>query len=112
MASSLMERMRGGDGSVRVTHILNPDEMFGKGRLFAENIVPPGASIGLHKHEGDSEAYFFLEGTGEYQDNEVSYAVRAGDLTVVADGDSHGIRNTGAEPLRFIALILFTGGEK
>ena len=56
------EHMRGGQGTVAVKHLLKPDEMLGKGRLFAELTVPPGASVGLHRHEGDVEA---LSGVGE-----------------------------------------------
>lgn len=107
-----MENMRGGKGTAEVVHLLNPDEMKDKGRLFAENILPPGTSIGIHPHHGDTEAYFFLEGTGLYQNNEETFQVKAGDLTVVDDGDLHGIENTGEGPLRFIALILFTGEKK
>lgn len=112
MNTAQMENMRGGEGTVTVTHLLNPDELLGKGRLFAENIIPPGASIGLHKHEGDSEAYYFLEGSGEYRNNDEIFQIKAGDLTVVDDNNSHGIKNTGSVPLKFIALILFTGEKK
>ncbi|WP_230977149.1 cupin domain-containing protein [Proteiniclasticum sediminis] len=112
MKTYLMENMRGGQGTVEVVHLLNPEEMLGKGRLFAENIVPPGASIGLHPHSGDIEAYYFLEGSGMYQNNEEFYPVKAGDLTVVDDQNQHGITNTGDIPLRFIALILYTGEGK
>ena len=56
MVTQQIENMRGGQGTVAVKHLLNPDEMLGKGRLFAQNTVPPGASIGLHRHQGDSEA--------------------------------------------------------
>lgn len=107
-----MENMRGGIGTVEVVHLLNPDEMKDKGRLFAENIMPPGTSIGLHPHYGDTEAYYFLEGTGRYQDNDEFFDVKAGDIAVVDDGDMHGITNTGDGQLRFIALILFTGEKK
>ncbi len=107
-----MENMRGGKGVVEVLHILNPDEMQGKGRLFAENIMPPGTSIGLHAHKGDTEAYYFLEGSGRYQNNDEFFDVKAGDVAVVDDGDVHGIINSGEGPLRFIALILFTGEKK
>jgi mannose-6-phosphate isomerase-like protein (cupin superfamily) len=107
-----MENMRGGKGTVTVKHILNPDEMLGKGRLFAENIVPPGASIGLHPHHGDTEAYYFIEGKGVYYNNDERFEVEAGDLTVVDDNSQHSVENTGEGDMRFIALILFTEEKK
>lgn len=102
------EKMRDGKGVVTVRHLLEPDEMLGKGRLYAHNVVPPGASIGVHRHVGDAEAYYFLAGRGRYTDNDAVYDVAAGDLTFVADGDRHGIENVGDAPLEFIALILYT----
>lgn len=112
MNTQLIDRMRNGNGTVTVKHLLNPDEMLGKGRLFARNAVPPGASIGVHRHEGDSEAYYILSGRGRYTDDGRTFEVQAGDLAVVDDGHLHGIENIGDEPLEFIALILFTGEKK
>ena len=112
MVSQQIEHMRDGQGTVTVKHLLNPDEMLGKGRLFAENTIPPGASIGLHRHEGDVEAYYILQGSGIYHNNDEVFDIKAGDMTVVDDHNLHGIENTGAIPLIFIALILFTGDKK
>jgi mannose-6-phosphate isomerase-like protein (cupin superfamily) len=111
MVHQHIENMRDGKGIVTVKHILNPDEMLGKGRLFAVNTIPAGASIGLHPHEGDIEAYYIVQGSGIYYNNDEKYEVKAGDLTVVDDHNCHGIENTGNEPLVSIALILFTGGK-
>ena len=113
MTTQHNEQMRGGRGTVTVKHLLNPDELLGKGRLFAELTLPPGASIGLHRHEGDSEAFYVLRGTGHYRDNDAAgFAVTAGDVVRVDDHDSHSIENVGDEPLVLIGLILYTGERK
>ena len=44
MVTQQIEKMRGGQGVATVKNLLNPDEMLGKGRLFAQNTLPPGAS--------------------------------------------------------------------
>jgi mannose-6-phosphate isomerase-like protein (cupin superfamily) len=103
------ENMRGGAGTVTLKHLLKPEEMLGKGRLFAEITIPPGASIGLHRHDGNVEIYYFLEGKGRYFNNDEAYEVAAGDLTLVDDHNSHSVENTGSVPLKLIGLILFTG---
>ena len=102
------EQMRGGKGTVTVRHLLKPDEMLGKGRLFAELTIPPGASIGLHEHQGDAEAFYVLQGTGRYQNDDQFFDVSAGDMTLVDDQHCHAIENTGTEPLKLIGLILYT----
>ena len=102
------EHMRGGNGTVTVKHLLKPDEMLGKGRLFAELTLPPGASVGLHRHEGNVEAFYVLQGNGRYQNNDEFFEIATGDLALVDDNDSHGVENTGDIPLKLIGLILFT----
>ena len=84
------------------------DELYGKGRLFNRMIIQPGNSIGEHKHEGDNEIFYFLSGTGTYNDNGTIVEVGPGDVTVCNDGELHGLKNTGNVPLEFIALILFS----
>ena len=49
--------MRGGDGTVKVTHFCGKEELLGKGRFFARITLEPGCSIGEHIHEGDSELF-------------------------------------------------------
>lgn len=103
------EQMYDGKGSVRFHHLLaGPEEMNDKGRLFSHAIVEPGCSIGYHVHENESEIYYILRGTGEYNDNGKTSVVKAGDVTITAAGEGHSIDNIGEEPLEIIALIVFS----
>lgn len=100
--------IRGGNGETEMRKILTgADEMYGKGRMFNEMILAPGNSIGEHAHSGDNEIFYFLSGEGEYNDNGTVVTVRPGDTVVCNDGETHSLKNTGKEPLRFIALILY-----
>lgn len=112
MEKKTFQNKWGGEGEQRVIHILNSDEMHGKARLFADNYLEPGASIGLHAHNGETEAYYFLEGNGIYSNDGDDYEIEAGDVAVVDDQHKHGVRNTGDTPLRFIALILYTNSKR
>ena len=98
----------GGKGEMLITHLLTPKEMLGKCEMFASVKIPVGASLGVHQHVGNNETYYILQGTGLYTDNGKTYTVKAGDTTFCADGDTHGIENTGDEDLIFIALIIAT----
>lgn len=102
------ENKWGGEGVQQVIQILDPEELQGKGRLFTDNILPKGASVGRHDHNGDVEVYYFLEGQGLYESDEGEFPVEAGDVTLVSDQGSHGIKNVGESDLRFIALILYS----
>ena len=84
------------------------DELYGKRRLFNLMVIEPGNSIGEHKHEGDNEIFYFLSGKGQYNDNGTIVEVGPGDTTVCNDGEMHGLVNIGDEPLKLIALILYS----
>ena len=102
--------MRGGEGTVTILAALEPEkgELLGKGRLFSTVILPPGASIGSHKHEGEMEAFLIVSGQGLYTDGDGSEAaVSPGDVTYTPPGQSHSVRNTGDTDLVLAALILF-----
>ncbi len=97
-----------GIGEITVRNLLNgPDEMGGKGRVFGHTTVYPGSAIGYHVHQGDSETYYILSGTGKYNDNGVITTVEAGDVTYTGPGEGHGIEAVGDEPVEMIALILY-----
>ena len=108
MKTDINQNMRGGKGSVAMTHILENKEFYGKGRIFAKVTLKPGCSVGLHKHEGDFEAYFVIKGEGMYNDNGNIYPIHVGDLALCDDGQSHGLENTVTEDLEVVALILYT----
>ncbi len=100
--------IRSGNGDTRMQKLLNgADEMYGKGRMFNLMTLVPGNSIGEHKHEGDNEIFYFLSGTGEYNDNGIVVQVGAGDVAVCNSGEKHSLKNTGSGNLTFIALILY-----
>ena len=105
----IREKFFGGEGHLDSMPLLTGDEFHGKGRTFAVNTLKPGHSIGVHTHKGDFEVYYILKGEGLYHDNGADVRVKAGDVTYVWDGQSHGMINDGAEDLRMIALVLFTG---
>ena len=100
--------IRGGNGDAEMHKILNSEEeLYAKGRLFNHMILAPGRSIGEHTHVGDNEIFYFLKGSGLYNDNGKSVRVFPGNTAICNDGECHGLVNDGDEPLEFIALILF-----
>ena len=63
------EHKFGAPGFITVRNLINsPEELNGKGRVFAHTTVLPGNGIGFHPHYGDSEIYSVVSGKGEYND--------------------------------------------
>ena len=100
------ERLRGGEGAVRFTHLI-PVEPPGRIKLFSEIRLEPGASIGRHRHDGETEYYVFLSGTGVVDDNGNECKVSPGDVTVTGSGGFHSLVNNGGEDLVLYALIIY-----
>jgi len=101
------ENMRGGEGTIIIEHLLTPDELYEKGRLYARVILNPGCSIGNHIHEGEMESYYIITGRGEVSDNGEIVTVDAGDCVLTCSGEEHSIKNLGDDTLELIALIIF-----
>lgn len=101
------EALRGGQGAVTFHEFLAMEEAFGAGRLFSRSVLPAGASIGAHAHEGEFEVYYVLSGTAEVDDDGANVRLNAGDTHVCASGHMHALKNPGPDDLEMIMLILY-----
>lgn len=101
------EKMRGGEGLIKIEHLLSQDEMNDKGRLFAKIRVEPGDSIGFHVHEGESEAFYIVSGEAEMSDNGEIVSLMTGDTILTKAGEGHSVKSVGKDALEMIALILY-----
>jgi mannose-6-phosphate isomerase-like protein (cupin superfamily) len=99
------EKVRGGEGTCKFTY-LAPNETLRNTRLLAQIEIPPGASIGDHPHEGETEFYIILNGSGMVNDDGLQKKVKKGDVMITGNGSVHGIKNTGTGPLVMYAVIV------
>ncbi len=96
--------MRGGKEYVKLQSLCKP--LPEKTRMFSKLTLNPGASIGYHRHEGETELMYVLERHGCVQDDDSFYDVEEGDCTMTASGHSHSIENTGGSTLVLLAVII------
>ncbi|MCL2601448.1 MAG: cupin domain-containing protein [Treponema sp.] len=99
------ERLRDGEGSARMTHLLDASAEK-NARMFAEITLNQGSSIGYHSHNSETEYYFIISGSGVVNDNGKEVQVKQGDSIITGNGASHSIKNTGSVPLVFHAVIV------
>lgn len=104
----VVEKLRGGIGEAVCSYAF----MMGKApegsafQMLASQVLMPGNSVGFHKHTDNEEIYVFLSGQGTFYDNdEKPTQVGPGDMTITTRGQSHGLVNTGNEPLKFLAVV-------
>lgn len=68
--------------------------------------VDPGAQLSYQSHTKRSEIWVTVMGTGEVVLDEQVHKVSPGKVITVPVGAKHRMRNTGAQPLRFIEVQL------
>ncbi|MDR1251019.1 MAG: cupin domain-containing protein [Treponema sp.] len=105
MKSENKEKMRGGAGITTLTYLVDCEKEQNI-RMLAELTLPPGASIGRHNHDSETEYYIILSGSGVLNDNGTDIPVQSGDAMLTGNGASHSISNTGSVPLVFHAIIV------
>ena len=76
----------------------------GRNKIMLGRLIP-GASIGLHTHEGDSETIFFLSGSGKVIYDGTEERVSAGLCHYCPTGHEHTMINDGSEDLVFYAVV-------
>ena len=81
------EQVNGGAGHVLMEALLNEEERGEHCRIFSQVTIEPGCELGYHEHHGENE-------------------IKTGDVTFCKDGDGHGIKNHGTDPIVFVALVL------
>lgn len=107
MARKPLPRCHGGAGELDWTEVLAPADLPGRTLKFVhDDILPPGASVGLHPHAGDEEYYYILSGAGEMEMDGQKHPVAAGDIAAVFPGGSHALANTGADPMRILVFCV------
>ena len=101
---SVREFMRGGKKHVSLTELSTclPGNM----RMFSLLTLIPGASIGYHVHENETEMFYFLEGNGRVMDDDKAYDIGAGDSMATFSGHGHSVENTGDTNLLILAAII------
>jgi len=106
MREETRDKMRGGHGPVKITHLLEPEDFKSHVRLCSKLTLPPGSSIGLHEHEKEDEIYLITHGTGLLEEAGKKSRVNQGDAVVTGNGASHMITNDGPADLEIMAIII------
>ena len=102
----------GGEGRIGFHRLLQAADVRGPWNFVDYAVLPPGASIGRHRHGRNEELYLVLEGEGTMQLDGQSFPVRAGHVVLNRPGGEHGLVNTSQAPLRiFVVEVAVPAGE-
>lgn len=99
MEETLIHRFRDGEKDTAAKMFVDDHNRIMHGRLI------PGASIGMHAHQGNSEIVYVLSGRGKALYDEDSEAIGPGDCHYCPKGHAHSLVNDGEEDLIFFAVV-------
>jgi mannose-6-phosphate isomerase-like protein (cupin superfamily) len=94
-----------GEGTLDWTVVLDGEDAEDSHLNFIhDDVLPPGVSIGIHRHAHDEEYYYVVSGQGMMTLDGEQFRVKAGDITAVYPGGTHGLENDTDENLRIIVV--------
>jgi mannose-6-phosphate isomerase-like protein (cupin superfamily) len=89
---------------VQYRRVLPPEVFFTNWSYVDHILMPPGTSIGAHKHVGVEEIYYVMDGEGAVRVNDETAPVKKDDAMVMAPGDVHSFENTGGAPMELLVI--------
>ena len=95
----VIPRFKGGDGEIRARMFWD-----GSTRIMRASLAP-GSSIGLHRHENNSEAIYVLSGHGTASLDGAPEPLGPGQCHFCPMGHEHQLVNDGTEDLVFFAVV-------
>ena len=92
-------RFKGGEGEYVSRRFVDENNKIMLGTL------APGASIGYHSHDNDSEIMYFLEGEATVLTDDGEEKLLPGQVHYCPMGSSHSLINRGDHDLKFLAVV-------
>ena len=89
---------------VRMKELLKKAYADGRNCIMLDRLMP-GASIGRHTHETNSEIMYIVSGTATFTVGDTVETVQAGQCHYCPKGGTHMLQNRGDEPLVFFAVV-------
>lgn len=99
MEEKMIPEFKGGSGCFRPRMFSDEHMKIMRARL------EPGASIGFHTHDTNSEIIFMLRGRGMVLYDDGAEELVAGQCHYCPKGHSHSLRNESAETIEFYAVV-------
>jgi mannose-6-phosphate isomerase-like protein (cupin superfamily) len=95
----------GGLGTIFFRRLADTESLAGACNFIDLAIVPPGCSIGRHRHAADEEEFYLvLAGSGRMWREGQEIRVGAGDLIRNPPGGAHGLINDGDCDIRLFVF--------
>ena len=99
-----IEHCHGGKDSIHFFRIFESKDFESNCSFVDRSILPPGSSIGLHKHGQNEEMYFIIEGRGIMTVDGEEREVKEGYVVLNKANGTHGLRNESNKDLKILVI--------
>jgi mannose-6-phosphate isomerase-like protein (cupin superfamily) len=96
--------MNGGKGPVSYRRMLGPEVFRSNWGYVDHLVIPPGSSVGAHRHETLEEIYYVLSGKGRATVGDETVEVEPGNGVPCRVGEAHGFSNPSQSDLEFLII--------
>lgn len=105
-------RAHDGEGLIGFHRVFTTEDLRSACDFADYAVLPPGTSIGVHRHGANEEIYLVLDGEGTMTLDGETFRVGKGDVVLNRSGGEHGLRNDGTAPLRlFVVQVALPAGR-
>lgn len=100
----IVNKCHNGQGSILFREVFGKNDFNSSIQFLHETSVTPNSTIGYHKHFGNEEIYYVVEGKGLMMVDGKEKVVENGDAVITYSGSSHGLRNIGDKDLKILVF--------
>lgn len=100
----IQKKCHEGEGSIIFREVFSDKDFKSPIEFLHETSIKPNSTIGYHKHSGNEEVYYILQGKGLMTVDSEDRIVSPGDAVVTSSGSSHGLKNIGNSNLNIIVF--------
>jgi mannose-6-phosphate isomerase-like protein (cupin superfamily) len=107
-----VQQMHGGKGVAQYRRALGPGDFYSNWTYVDHVVLPPGASVGTHRHQGLEEIFYVMQGEGTAEAGSEKAPIRKGDAVPIMMDEPHALVNTGTSELEVMVVGIAMDKEK